>query len=122
MIGLTKYDKEAIKQAAVKLCSELIEQCLNTPRAHHCTYIQNNLDVYQFDYLKNACEKFGVYVKMTTDGMVKLSVYKFVAKKTYQELFRNATELSGFPSAPSHDKPYVITTEPFMNKLNALMK
>lgn len=122
MMGLTNNDRMAIKQAAVKLCSELIETCLNTSRSHHCTYIQNNLDVYQSDYLKTACEKFGVYVKMTTDGMVKLSVYKFVAKQTYQELFRNDTELSGFTKAPTHDRPYAITPEPFMNKLNALMK
>ena len=121
MIVLSYAEKKAIKEAAVKLSSELIDQCLNTSRANHCTYIQNNLTPVQFDYLKIACEKFGVYVKLTTDGMIKLSVYKFVAKTTYEELFRHSPRPIDFSKVEDHQKRYIITPEPFMNKLNASM-
>lgn len=120
MITLRHYEKDALKEAAVKLCSELIDSCLNSQKSQHCTFIQNNLDPMQFDYLKLICEKFGVYVKMTEDGMVKLSIYKFVAKNTYEELFRHATAPIDFSNVEDHQKRYVITPEPFVNKLNSL--
>ena len=118
MIILTKQLKKEIERACVDLCSTLISECLNSDRTYHYTYVTNSIGCDGVEYLKKCADMFGVYVKLSDDGMIKLSVYRFSAINMYKELFRNTSKPIDFSKVEDHSKKYTITKEPFHNKLN----